>query len=413
MTTTANQSDASKANQNGTLKVNIDTHMPSSDNIPKQLQVLGSDLTLKKSSWMSGKTMGQELDPGVYMIRLNLASGKQMEQIVEIMEGQETKLDFDISQFSPRESQEWMYFTKSNSGENPVTSPFRNDSLSQNKKYLKGISARRWLFQNSVWSSLDVPEITNRLIDTIGEAYQLNISPGMQILEVTTPGKLSSFVCLPPGNDLKCMIKIAEGPEEVVPELDISVSISNEKAQSLLSLIASGDMGKAKSLVPAKDAEELLYSKIEAPASAAIGGYYLLKSGELEKLHDWANNLANWFTWMPDGAIIHAWQMIQQGTGNSNITPIRNRFLEAVNRGVPIYSEGLRLLYEGLTMLSFELKKEDTAIEMALKRIKAYMNAADLSQETTTYVGTYPDQPGFDNKSAGNSGMKRPVERIK
>ncbi|HEY1200844.1 MAG TPA: hypothetical protein VGE79_07680, partial [Niastella sp.] len=110
----------------GKLQIAVDAHTPDSVFIPKHLQIMGADLKLQQSAWMDGRNMEQELTPGVYMVRLNLASGKHLEQVAQIHEGQSTRLDFDLSQFSPRESQEWAYLTKASAGNNPESPAFRS-----------------------------------------------------------------------------------------------------------------------------------------------------------------------------------------------------------------------------------------------------------------------------------------------
>ena len=56
----------------------------------------------------------------------------------------------------------------------------------------------------------------------------------------------------------------------------------------------------------APSAEQMLMSKMQDPIGATIGGYALLKLNELERIHDWADNLCRWFEWLPDGAVIAA-----------------------------------------------------------------------------------------------------------
>lgn len=393
----------------GKLKIDIETHHSDSETIPKQLQILGADLSVKQSAWMQGKTWDHDLQPGVYLVRLNLASGKQLEQIVEISDGHETKIDFDIGQFSPREDQEWMYLTKGTAGEKPV-SAFRGNNFAE---VFTKVSTKLWTYENNTWRSSPEPVIDGKFIDTVGETFALNVRTGMQVLEVVAEGKTPSFVCLPPSDSLKCVIKLAEGPEAVVAALDISFGTGNKRAQALLSLMNSGDMTRAKSLVSVEDAEAVLHDKMIDPAGAAIGGYFLLKTGELDRLHNWADNLANWFPWMPDGAVIHGWQLIHQGAQPNTMPMIRNRFIEAVNRGIPLYTEGLRLLYEGLTMLSYNFEQKDKAVQQAFARIKKYMCVADLSQENTTFTGSYPDQPGMNTLKDEPVNPLRPVEQIK
>ncbi|WP_113924803.1 hypothetical protein [Cognataquiflexum aquatile] len=390
----------------GELKIDIETHHSDSESIPKQLQILGTDLSVKESYWMEGKTWKKELQPGVYLVRLNLASGKRLEEIAEISNGHETKLDFNIGKFSPKETQEWMYLTKGTAGENPVGN-FRN-----HHKTIKfqEITTTRWVFEEGTWTSEPEKVLGNLIIDTVGESYQLYVPNAMHLLEIGRKGKPSTFICLPSSHSLDFMIKIAEDPNGVVGDLDISCSTKNKVAQVLLSLMNSGDINKGKSLFGAEDAERLLYQKMVDPVGAAIGGYFLLKTGELDRMHNWAQNLANRFQWMPDGAVIYGWQLIREDSKPENIKLIRTQLIEAINRGIPIYTEGLRLLYEGLMMLSFEFKHKDLPVENALARVKKYLNAADLSQENTSFTGFFPDLPRDRNPES--SGMLRKVERI-
>lgn len=390
----------------GILNVEIDSHNSASDYIPKQLQILGTDLVVKESHWVSHRSFNQDLQPGVYLIRINLSSGKTLEQIAEISVGNETNLEFNIGKFSPRETQEWFYLTSSSSGDNPIGS-FRE--LENQRRYTR-IQARRWKWNKSSWLSSPEPEIPqDQVIDEVGESFELRTHRSMELLELVIDGKPSLFVCLPPAPYLKCMIKIAQGPEAEVGALNVSIGTDNEVAEVLLSLVNSGDINKGKTLFGAEDAELLLMQKMADPVGAVIGSFFLLKTGELDRMHNWGNNLANWFPFFPDASIIHGWQLIRTSSSLEHLPKIRQRFLEAVNSGIPVYTEGLRLLYEGLMMLSFEFKQQDKAVEMAVKRISRYMAAADLSQQNTSFTGNYPDLP--DGNSSPDETI-RYVERI-
>src|SRR5205823_5460912 len=67
---------------------------------------------------------------------------------------------------------------------------------------------------------------------------------------------------------------------------------------------------RAADQVRGAQAEQMLRDKLMDPLGAAVGGYYLLRSESLTLMHDWPNNFANWIEWLPDGAIIHAWQLL-------------------------------------------------------------------------------------------------------
>lgn len=117
-------------------------------------------------------------------------------------------------------------------------------------------------------------------------------------------------------------------------------------------------------------------------------------------MHDWASNLANWFPWLPDGPVIFAWKLILEYSKIEDEIEdhyisgrIRESLLQAVARGMPVFTVGLRLLYEGLTMCSYKYKEEDEVVEEALKAVRVFLSNTDTSKETTTYLGHYPDLP--------------------
>lgn len=381
------------------LDIVITSHEQRSADIPKKIQVLDADLSLLDTNWVKSGSARLYLAPGIYVIRLVLSSGKEQQKVVEIVNGKNSNMYFNLGDYSPRESQEWMYFSKSSAGVNPESRDSRKER--GHKTVLTGISARLWTY-NPIpkdWEAANDAVILNASIDEVGMTYDLNTTgEKLQLLQITGNNFPGRHVCLPPGYNIKCLIRLATGPEKVVHPLDITVATGNTTTETLLSLITSGRIDSARSFCNSELAEELLYGKTDDPSAAAIGAYYLLKIGELKRLHNWSRNLANWITWLPDGSIIHAWQLIQQGNDSpAVIDQIRTRLLEAVDRGVPVYTEGLRLLYEGLTMLWFSFNKEDNQVSSTMRRVKKYMEAADMSQETVTFSGASPDQPGYES----------------
>jgi hypothetical protein len=146
----------------------------------------------------------------------------------------------------------------------------------------------------------------------------------------------------------------------------------------------------------------MLHDKISDPNTAALGGYYLLRTGELERLHSWPANLADWMEWISDGPIIRAWQLLRGGTPRSGETP-RRRLLEAAQRGVPIYSEGLRLLIDGLKVVG-RADPEDTEVAAAIDRMGAYAAVADWSRAVLTFTAGSPGEPTGEPMPVGRAG---------
>ena len=384
------------AQDSGRLKINFIVHQSESSKIPKQIQIMDSELTQKESFWIHSNEAMSELSPGIYVIRISMPSGMRIDKAVEISKGKETLLSIDISTLSPRENQEWAYFTKSSAGTNPEKKRSSSSQLLKSKLPITGVSVRLWHLENGEWKFEDEQNIQNVTIDEVGWSYTFSTPKKIELLQVTGNTIQPRCVMLPPCSSVQALIKLAEGPPEVVHPLDITVSTNNYEAESLLALITSGSIGKAKLLYNAQ-AVDLFYHKISDPAAAAVGGYYLLKVGELKSMHGWAANLAGLFDWFPDGAIIYASQLMQDENEN-NIEEIRKWLITAAKRGIPIYTEGLRLLYEGLMTLWFDSEGEDREVENSLQMIKKYVEHADFSQETTTFTGKSPTEPGAEKR---------------
>jgi hypothetical protein len=68
--------------------------------------------------------------------------------------------------------------------------------------------------------------------------------------------------------------------------------------------------------------EKTLQTKRQSPIAAAIAASILIRSNQLEALHDWPRNLANWFKWLPDGPVLWAETLIRRGNRTLSIPPL-------------------------------------------------------------------------------------------
>jgi len=120
---------------------------------------------------------------------------------------------------------------------------------------------------------------------------------------------------------------------------------------SVFGYLAAGDLPTAARV--AETAVDLLYQKVENPLAAA-GGAYVLVQQPIDPAKPpvwvpWLQNLRNWFPWLPDGAILDGWAHLNGIGRPANMKEAAAAFVAAVERGVPFYSAGARLLFEGLT----------------------------------------------------------------
>jgi hypothetical protein len=161
-------------------------------------------------------------------------------------------------------------------------------------------------------------------------------------------------------------------------EVGVEVTSQNAEAEALLGYMRTGAVAGAEAI-----AERLLQRKLGDPISAAVGGYYLLHIGQLDRLSWWGPNLSDWFPWFPDGAVINGWQHIHSGRkggrgAESHFDKARQELLTATTRGIPVYTEGLRLLNDGLRLIFAQNKTRDTEIAAALELVTPLADAAEV-----------------------------------
>jgi hypothetical protein len=206
----------------------------------------------------------------------------------------------------------------------------------------------------------------------------------------------------------------SRAPTEINGGLAVKVASMDQDAEALSHYLNSGALEAASAVADrttaqsqkfapigdspeAEVAEELLGNKLPNPFGAVVGGYYLLRTRNFELLHKWPNNFANWVPWLPDSAIIHAWQLLRT-EGDRGRDLARQRLVQAAERGLPVMTEGLRLLVDGLQLFADHARasrQPDEAVQSALENIRRYATVADWNQRLTTFYGYRPDSPSF------------------
>lgn len=128
------------------------------------------------------------------------------------------------------------------------------------------------------------------------------------------------------------------------------VATRDEAADALTEYLCRSDMRSAAAMSDWVDsAQAMLFGKMGDPYAATVGAYLLLRLRDFEHMHNWAKNLADRFSDLPDGAVIWAWQVMLQH-GEAARAEAQQYVQMAVQRGLPIYREGLDLLTQCLSM---------------------------------------------------------------
>lgn len=94
----------------------------------------------------------------------------------------------------------------------------------------------------------------------------------------------------------------------------------------------------------ARHAQDALADKVSDPVRAVLGAYVLVRLGTTGPVRPWFANLANWFPWLPDGLVLHARLLDDEGERDA----ARLAWIEAAGRGLPLCTDGLSMLLAGL-----------------------------------------------------------------
>lgn len=164
----------------------------------------------------------------------------------------------------------------------------------------------------------------------------------------------------------------------------VSIAIPDRRVGAVIGYLGSGLLPTAQKLV--KTATDMFYDKMVNPLAAAAGAYVMVfaeQSREQEVWHQWVQNLMNWFTWLPDGAILHAWLKLTYGN-KGDLIEARRSLLEAYRRGLPFYSKGVKMLLDGLTLFANDANHSDSEIEDALRVVRRVAMNTNMRQPFTT-----------------------------
>jgi len=161
------------------------------------------------------------------------------------------------------------------------------------------------------------------------------------------------------GGSAEVDVLLEPKPDDREWPVRVSVVVRDNIMSSVFGYLSSGDLPAAGRVTDT--AVNYLFEKVDNPIAAAGGAYVLVRlpAGETKVRPDWVpwlRNLRNWFPWLPDGSILDGWAHLQGIGRTPNVNKATAAFIEAVDRGLPFYSSGVKLLYEGLTRIDATLR---------------------------------------------------------
>ncbi len=160
----------------------------------------------------------------------------------------------------------------------------------------------------------------------------------------------------------------------------------NPRAGQLADFVRVGDRPAVAAL-----GHELLREKLVDPLLATAAVYAALATGQLGFApDDWWENLAD-IEWLADGKVATGWRALRTGDSQRALSD----FLTAASRGLPMLSEGVRLLLEGLLCY-----REDASACERADALRPYAEVVRRDSFITSFPGAGPEEP-----------TERPTER--
>jgi hypothetical protein len=339
-------------------------------------------------------------EPGVYLVRATLPSGELMTSTVRVTDERPARATLRPPRRSPNEGLAWAYYMQPG----PARSGWRRPHVSGLESFriadelAFGVEVRPqcdfWLLQrDNRWR----PPATYDL-----RIEPVPIEPGDPTAVVAFD--VSSFtsdagvwvsvdwqdhrqlVAVPVSSKrhVRMLLLRNDRRDQDSTPFRVLFGGGHPRTEAILGFLATGDFDAARRIVKSIDeAENMLRAKWDDPLAASVAGYFLLRAGSLDRLHDWTTNLAKGFREIPDGAVICGWHMAL-----TNRWDLAEQWLtEAVARGIPLYTQGLRLLHDGLRILLTRGAK----VEPQFERVRAIAARAKWTSSVTCLVSTEPN----------------------
>ena len=223
---------------------------------------------------------------------------------------------------------------------------------------------------------------------------------GILFAQVAREGEVPLVVALPvygPTSSQSCRLTLAGALEALTADVSLP---DNPQVDAVARYLQSGHLQEAAGVI--ENAETLLQQKMADPFGAALGGYALLRSGQLDRLHHWPQNLAGMFPYLSDGAVIAGEELALEGDQAGAIAFV----CDAARRGLPVFSAGFSLLasrlreYAGAPATAFGPNAALVGEAGAhLERILRVMPFVDFARVSFAFRGGEIDDPAESQKA--------------
>lgn len=371
-------------------------------NIDLPVEIRRANLSLVKTG-LSSEQM--ELEPGNYFVISKMPAGQELLNQVEV---KADKINLAVlkpqeDEESPHESEAVQHYFVADrqkvlaalEKKAAIEEDFPRDS-SQNLWKISTFVQIRCFVGNLLTGKIEQIRVDWQNSESEEGLYgfRVNGKDKIQIVQLLQNDAPPLNMILPAIRDHYCKLFITS---LIQGKYTFDAHLEDQTADMMLRYSNKGYDWQTELLGAAVDAEELLRGKKQNPLSAAVGAYSLLRFNNLEMLHDWTENLRNWFKWLPDGSAIRGEHLARLGEHKEAL----RAFLELQERGVPIFSDGLSYTTDRLARY-IELKSDfiDSSTreksKNLLTNLQKITNCADFREPFTTFTGSDIKNPSAE-----------------
>ena len=345
---------------------------------------------------------------GPAFVRLTWPSGKTQTKRVEVAEGSTGFVSFDDARMSHNE---WSAWAVPRLGENTsLATPELPASVSIEK--FDRVWLRMWSFENSAWLPTRV-EAHQTYQNDSARQLDFELNERCRVLQLGGVNVPWRFVALPGGGACRVLLTPNESSDPRAEPLKVVVTSFRRDAEALLEFLARDSLRAANAVASYQPmAQQLLAEKTDDPVSAVAGAYFLLRTDRWRTIpRFWFDNLVNMFPWIADGPVIRCVLMLRQGLSvDSDATQAVAMLQDSMNRGVPLFSEGMSLLQEAASVLRSASGSERQGVFEQIEHLvasQAWAGAVLSFYGETPYAPSPERMVGLPGKARPQ--LKRPV----
>ncbi|MDB5859728.1 MAG: hypothetical protein JWQ76_3417 [Ramlibacter sp.] len=342
---------------------------------------------------------------GPAFVRLTWPSGKTQTQRVDVEEGGAGSVSFDDARISRNE---WSAWAVPRLGEeSSLATPELPSGVSIDK--FDRVWLRMWTYEAGSWTPSRV-EAGQAYRNDAARQLDFELDTRCRLLQLGGANVPWRFVALPGGGSCRVLLTPNESTDPRAEPLKVIVTSFRRDAEALLEFLARDSLRAATAVASYQPlAKQLMENKNEDPVSAVAGAYFLLRTDRWRTIpRDWFDNLVQRFPWLSDPPVIRCMLMIRHGfSADSDAAQALALLRTCLDRGVPMFSEGLLLLQEAASVLRSASGSGREGVFEQVERLTASQAWAGAA---LSFYGETPDQPSPE-RIVGLPGRARPHAR--